>query len=55
MGPWRWRRLNINALKSLVDAEAARPAGTLTAGHPFVNVRGVYWSSTTGLYEPGWA
>lgn len=53
MGPWRWRLPNINELESLVDAEAACPA--LTAGHPFVNVRGVYWSSTTSLYEPDWA
>lgn len=53
MNPGRWRLPNVNELESLVDAEAARPA--LTAGHPFVNVRGVYWSSTTSLYEPDWA
>ncbi len=27
----------------------------LPAGHPFIDVRDVYWSSTTSLYEPDWA
>jgi len=48
-----WRLPNINELESLVDAGSHKPA--LPAGHPFVDVRDVYWSSTTSLYEPDWA
>lgn len=53
MNPGCWRLPNVNELESLVDAAAARPA--LPAGHPFADVRDVYWSSTTSLYEPDWA
>jgi hypothetical protein len=49
----RWRLPNINELESLVDCSAHGPA--LPAGHLFNNVRDVYWSSTTSLYEPDWA
>ena len=52
-GAPRWRLPNINELESLVDCSAHGPA--LPAGHPFVDVRDVYWSSTTSLYEPDWA
>lgn len=48
-----WRLPNINELESLVDCSAHGPA--LPVGHPFNNVRDVYWSSTTSLYEPDWA
>jgi hypothetical protein len=27
----------------------------LPEGHPFSDVRDVYWSSTTSLFEPDWA
>lgn len=48
-----WRLPNINELESLVDCSAYGPA--LSEGHPFSDVRDVYWSSTTSLYEPDWA
>lgn len=48
-----WRLPNINELESLVDCAAANPA--LPSDHPFAQVRDVYWSSTTSLYEPDWA
>lgn len=48
-----WRLPNINELESLVDCDAANPA--LPSNHPFAQVRDVYWSSTTSLYEPDWA
>lgn len=48
-----WRLPNINELESLVDSAAANPA--LSPDHPFAQVRDVYWSSTTSLYEPDWA
>ena len=41
-----WRLPNINELESLIDAERWGPA--LPAGHPFTNVQGFYyWSSTS--------
>jgi hypothetical protein len=49
----RWRLPNINELESLVDAACYEPA--LTAGHPFKQVREIYWSSTTSAYETDWA
>jgi hypothetical protein len=52
-GMLQWRLPNINELESLVDCSAHGPA--LPAGHLFNNVRDVYWSSTTSLYEPDWA
>lgn len=48
-----WRLPNINELESLVDCSAHSPA--LTPGHPFTEIRDVYWSSTTSLFEPDWA
>jgi hypothetical protein len=48
-----WRLPNINELESLVDCSAYSPA--LQAEHPFDDVRDVYWSSTTSLFEPDWA
>jgi hypothetical protein len=27
----------------------------LTRGHPFFDLREVYWSSTTSAFEPDWA
>jgi hypothetical protein len=50
---WFWRLPDINELESLVDCSAHSPA--LPAGHPFSDVRNIYWSSTTSLYEPDWA
>jgi len=49
----RWRLPNINELESLVDCARARPA--LPEDAPFTDLRDVYWSSTTSLYEPDWA
>ena len=49
----RWRLPTINELESLVDSSQHTPA--LPAGHPFANVRDVYWSSTTSYFEPDWA
>lgn len=49
----RWRLPTINELESLVDCSRHSPA--LPVGHPFENVRDVYWSSTTSFFEPAWA
>lgn len=48
-----WRLPNINELESLVDCSTHSPA--LPANHPHTDVRDVYWSATTSLYEPDWA
>lgn len=48
-----WRLPTINELESLVDCSASKPA--LPGGHPFANLKDVYWSSTTSLFEPDWA
>ena len=48
-----WRLPTINELESLVDCSRHTPA--LTLNHPFVNVRDVYWSSTTSFFDPAWA
>ncbi len=49
-----WRLPNIVELRSLVDYSRHDPA--LTAGHPFTNVRPIwYWSSTTNPVYPGGA
>lgn len=48
-----WRMPNIRELESLVDLCADSPA--LAPDHPFGNVREVYWSSTTSVYEPRYA
>ncbi len=48
-----WRLPNINELESLVDCSRYDPA--LPYGHPFLEVREFYWSSTTSFYEPVWA
>lgn len=49
----QWRLPTINELESLVDCSQHTPA--LPPGHPFENVRDVYWSSTTSYFEPDWA
>jgi len=48
-----WRMPTINELESLVDCSRARPA--LAAEKLFDNIKDVYWSSTTSMYEPDWA
>lgn len=48
-----WRLPNINELESLVDLDRHDPA--LSPGHPFTGCRGVYWSSTTSMFQPDWA
>lgn len=48
-----WRIPTINELESLVDCSRHTPA--LPEEHPFINVRNVYWSSTSSFFEPGWA
>lgn len=48
-----WRLPNINELEALVDCACHSPA--LPAGHPFEDVQEVYWSSTTSVFETGWA
>jgi hypothetical protein len=48
-----WRLPTIRELERLVSLDAHSPA--LPSGHPFVNVRDAYWSSTTSVYEPRYA
>ncbi len=48
-----WRMPDIRELESLVDLAEDSPA--LPGGHPFRQVRDVYWSSTTSVYEPRYA
>ncbi len=52
-GRRRWRLPNINELESLADCSRHSPA--LPEGHPFLDVREGYWSSTTSMFEPDWA
>ncbi|CAN7554945.1 Lcl domain-containing protein [Duganella sp. LjRoot269] len=49
-----WRLPNVIELESLVDISRSNPA--LAGGHPFLNVAGPYWSSTTyrGVTEEAW-
>lgn len=48
-----WRLPSINELESLVDCSQANPA---LAGSLFFNdIKDVYWSSTTSVFEPDWA
>jgi hypothetical protein len=48
-----WRLPNINELESLVDCKCHSPA--LPKGHPFIDIREAYWSSTTSSFETDWA
>lgn len=48
-----WHLPNINELESLVDASRSTPA--LSDQHLFINVGEVYWSSTSSVFDPGWA
>jgi hypothetical protein len=48
-----WRLPTINELESLVDCSRAEPA--LASDELFKDVKDVYWSSTTSMYEPDWA
>ncbi|MES0327386.1 MAG: DUF1566 domain-containing protein [Gammaproteobacteria bacterium] len=48
-----WRLPTINELESLVDCSRANPA--LAVDELFKDIKDVYWSSTTSLYEPDWA
>ena len=48
-----WRLPCINELESLVDCSTHSPA--LPPGHPFTDVKDVYWSSTTSFFETDWA
>jgi hypothetical protein len=41
----QWRMPNMWELESLIDESAANPA--VSAGSPFVNINGVYWTSTS--------
>jgi len=45
-----WRMPNVREMLSLVDYEMLPPA--LPAGHPFENINGRYWTSTTFRYDP---
>ena len=48
-----WRVPTIRELERLVSLDTHSPA--LPSGHPFINVRDAYWSSTTSVYEPRYA
>lgn len=52
-GRLNWQLPNINQLESLVDCSQHSPA--LALGHPFTNLKDVYWSSTTSFFETDWA
>lgn len=45
LGYTDWHLPNVIELESLLDTSGANPS--LPAGHPFANVRPLYWSSTT--------
>ena len=49
----QWRLPNINELESLVDCSQSSPA--LAGSSFFDNIKDVYWSSTTSVFEPDWA
>jgi hypothetical protein len=49
----KWRLPSIRELESLVDAEYHNPA--LPSGHPFIDIREAYWSSTSSAFAPDWA
>ncbi len=49
----QWRLPTINELESLVDCSRANPA--LAGRQFFNNIKDVYWSSTTSVFEPDWA
>ena len=48
-----WQLPSRDLLFSLISHQEINPA--LPTGHPFVNVKDVYWSSTTSVYEPRYA
>jgi hypothetical protein len=48
-----WRLPAITELESLTDMDRHTPA--LPAGNPFFNVRELYWSSTTSVYDSRYA
>lgn len=48
-----WRMPTILELESLIDLGEHSPA--LSTGHPFIDVRDHYWSSTTSRYDTGYA
>lgn len=48
-----WHLPNIRMLEALVDCSGHGPA--LPNGHPFTNLRDVYWSSTSSFFETDWA
>jgi len=48
-----WRMPNAHELHSLADYSQAGPA--LPPGHPFTNILGSFWSSTTNLESPTYA
>lgn len=52
-GSNHWRLPNIRELESLISLSDDSPA--LPKEHPFYNVRDVYWSSTTSVYETRYA
>jgi len=52
-GRSNWRLPNILVLEALVDCSRHSPA--LPEGHPFTNLRDVYWSSTSSFFETDWA
>lgn len=45
-----WRMPNVREMLSLADYEMLFPA--LPAGHPFENINGRYWTSTSHKYNP---
>lgn len=48
--PGDWRLPNVLELESLIDLSNIDPA--LPAGHPFTDVKGGFWTSTTNAYHP---
>lgn len=48
-----WQLPNLNVLESLIDCSRHSPA--LPEGHPFLELREGYWSSTTSYFETDWA
>lgn len=47
-----WRLPQVQDLASLIDPTVPSPGPTLPAGHPFVDVKTIYWAANDSAQEP---